>query len=54
MQIENADTSITPPTPASPVGEAQSPEGQASSFSSGSSDTVNGNFYLLYFILLLW
>lgn len=44
MQLENVDTSITPPTSASPIREeAQSPEGQASSFSSGSSDNVNGN-----------
>lgn len=42
MQIDNPEDSTTPPTPNSPIREVQSPEGFASSFSSGSSDTISG------------
>lgn len=41
MQIENPETSLTPPTPSSPGRDAQSPEGIAS-LSSGSSDNALG------------
>lgn len=42
MQIENPETSLTPPTPMSPGHDAQSSDGIAS-FSSGSSDNALGN-----------
>lgn len=43
MQIENPETSLTPPTPSSPGRDAQSPEGIAS-LSSGSSDNALGKY----------
>lgn len=46
MQIENPETSLTPPTPSSPGRDAQSPEGIAS-LSSGSSDNALGKYYNL-------
>lgn len=41
MQIENLEASLTPPTPASPLRDTQSPETLAS-ISSGSSDNASG------------
>lgn len=41
MQIENPESSLTPPTPVSPLREVQSPEALAS-ISSGSSDNASG------------
>lgn len=47
MQIENTESSLTPPTPASPLREAQSPEALAS-ISSGSSDNASGKVTFHY------
>lgn len=56
MQIENPETSLTPPTPSSPGRDAQSPEGIAS-LSSGSSDNALGKYNFCFkkkqFLLLL-
>lgn len=56
MQIENSETSLTPPTPSSPGRDAQSPEGIAS-LSSGSSDNALGKYNLItifpYFFSIL-
>lgn len=52
MQIDNVDDLTTAPlTPNSPIiDNNQSPDGFASSFSSGSSDTISGEYSIELFI----
>lgn len=55
MQIENPETSLTPPTPSSPLGRdagSQSPEGIAS-LSSGSSDNAFGKYSKSYWFIYI-
>lgn len=44
MQIDNRETSETPPTPSSPGPDAQSPEGIASLSSGSASDNALGKY----------
>lgn len=44
MQIDNRETSETPPTPSSPGHDAQSPEGIASLSSGSASDNALGKY----------
>lgn len=53
MQIENPESSLTPPTPVSPLREAQSPEALAS-ISSGSSDNASGKVTQPYFFFCIY
>lgn len=53
MQIDNPESSLTPPTPISPLPEVHSPEALAS-ISSGSSDNASGKIYYVSLLLLLF
>lgn len=45
MQIDNRETSETPPTPSSPGRDTQSPEGIASLSSGSASDNALGKYF---------